>query len=121
MSPVVHIGDKAEEELPQVGDGLLYLGGDNPNARLEAIPDSLPPPPFLITYYDRYHRMSPVVHIGDKAEEELPQVVDGLLYLVGDNPNAGLEAIPDSLPLPQGCESRRQTFSSITRPRFPEI
>jgi hypothetical protein len=27
MSPVVHIGDKAEEEPPQEGDGLLYLGG----------------------------------------------------------------------------------------------
>ncbi len=49
MSPVVHIGDKAEE-LPEVGDGLLYLGGDNPNAGLEAIPDycSLPLPHNLL-------------------------------------------------------------------------
>jgi hypothetical protein len=56
MSPVVHIGDKAEEELTQEGDGLLCLGGDNPIAGLEAIPESWPPPPFLITYYEKHHR-----------------------------------------------------------------
>jgi hypothetical protein len=37
MSPVVHIGDKTEEELPQEGDGLLCLGGDNSHAGLETV------------------------------------------------------------------------------------
>jgi hypothetical protein len=61
---------------------------------------TLAPHPSLITYYEKHHCMSPVVHIGDKAEEEPTQEGDGLLYLGGDNPNAGLEAIPDSLPNP---------------------
>jgi hypothetical protein len=42
MSPAIHIGDKAEEELPQEGDGLLCLGGDHSHAGLEAVPDSGP-------------------------------------------------------------------------------
>jgi hypothetical protein len=45
MSPVVHIGDKAEEGLPQEVDGLLCMGGDHWYTRLEAVPVSYYPPP----------------------------------------------------------------------------
>jgi hypothetical protein len=45
LSPVVHVSNKSEEELPQEGDGLLYLVGDTSNAGLEVNPDSLPPSP----------------------------------------------------------------------------
>ncbi len=33
-----------------------------------------PLPP--IKYFEKYHHMSPVVHIGNKAEEKLPQEGD---------------------------------------------
>jgi hypothetical protein len=99
LSPVVHIGDKAEEELPQEGDGLLCLSGDHSHAGLEAVPDSCLPT-FISKYYEKYHGMSPVVHISDKAIEELPQEGDRLPCLGGDHLNAGLKAIPVSLPPP---------------------
>jgi hypothetical protein len=92
MSPVVHIGDKAEEELPQERDGLLCLSGDQWHTKLEAVPDSCLPT-FISKYYEKYHCKSPVVHIGNKAEEELPQEGDGLLCLGGDHSHAGLEAV----------------------------
>ena len=38
---------------------------------------TLAPPPLLITYYEKYHRMSPVVQIGDKQKKNcLRRVMD---------------------------------------------
>jgi hypothetical protein len=37
------------------------------------------PSPFLITYYEKHHHMSPVDNLGDKTEEEIPQEGDGIL------------------------------------------
>jgi hypothetical protein len=95
VSPVVHIGKRQKKNCLRWE--LLYLGGDISNAGLEAIPDSLPPPP---SSYEKITCMSPVVHTGDKAEKELPQEGVELLYLVGVTRMLDLRLSLTHCPLP---------------------